>query len=103
MVIERIGPVSLAKVMGGIYAVLGFVAGALFTLFALVGAAAGAASDPEMAWMAPLFGVAAIVIFPILYGVIAFVMGLVISALYNLIAARVGGIEVTLGEEVSRA
>ncbi|MGH7556561.1 MAG: hypothetical protein ACREMD_02020 [Gemmatimonadota bacterium] len=103
MVIERIGPVSLAKVMGAIYAVIGFVVGALFTLFALVGAVAGASSDPEMAWMAPLFGVAAIVVFPILYGVMAFVMGLVVSGLYNLIAGRIGGIEVTLGEGVTRA
>lgn len=103
MVIERIRPVSLAKVLGAIYAVIGFVAGALFTLLALVGATAGASSDPEMAWMAPLFGIAAIVIFPILYGVAAFVMGLVVSGLYNLIAGRVGGVEVTLGEGISRA
>ncbi|MGH7549549.1 MAG: hypothetical protein ACREK3_02215 [Gemmatimonadota bacterium] len=103
MVIERIGPVSLAKVMGAIYAVIGFVVGALFTLFALIGAVAGASSDPEMAWMAPLFGVAAIVVFPILYGVMAFVMGLVVSGLYNLVAGRIGGIEVTLGEGVTRA
>lgn len=103
MVIERIGALSLAKVLGAIYAVIGFVAGALFTVLALLGAVAGASSDPEMAWMAPLFGVAAIVVFPILYGVLAFVMGLVVSGLYNLIAARVGGIVVTLGEGVSRA
>jgi hypothetical protein len=103
VVIERIGPVSLAKVLGAIYAVIGFVAGALFTLLALVGATAGASSDQEMAWMAPLFGIAAIVIFPILYGVVAFVMGLFVSGLYNLVAARVGGIEVTLGEGISRA
>lgn len=103
MVIQRIMPVSLAKVMGAIYAVIGFVAGALFTVLALVGATAGASSDPEAAWMAPLFGIAAIVVFPILYGVVAFVMGLVVSALYNLIAARVGGVEITLGETVPRA
>ena len=56
-----------------------------------------------MAWLAPLFGLAAIVVFPVLYGVLAFVMGLVVSALYNLIAARVGGIEVTVSEAVARA
>lgn len=100
MVVERIAPISLAKVLGAIYTVIGFVAGAMFTLFALMGAAAGAASEPEMAWMAPLFGIAAIVIFPILYGVIAFVMGLVVGGLYNLIAGRIGGIEITLGEPV---
>lgn len=102
MVVERIAPLSLAKVLGAIYAVIGFVAGAMFSLFALMGAAAGAASEPEMAWMAPLFGIAAIVIFPILYGVIAFVMGLVVGGLYNLVAGRIGGIEITLGEAVPR-
>jgi hypothetical protein len=103
VVIERIGPVSLAKVLGVIYAVIGFVAGALFTLFALLGALDGASSDAEAAWLAPLFGVAAIVVFPILYGVMAFVMGLVVSGLYNLAAARVGGIEIMLREGVSGA
>lgn len=101
MAIERIGPLSLAKVMGAIYAVIGFVVGALFTFFALIGAIAGASSEPEMAWLAPLFGVAAIVVFPILYGVLAFVMGLVISGIYNLIAGRIGGIEVTLSQGVT--
>jgi hypothetical protein len=100
VVVERIAPLSLAKVLGAIYAVIGFVAGAMFTLFALVGAVAGAASDPEMTWLAPLFGIAAIVVFPILYGVIAFVMGLVVSGLYNLIAGRIGGVEVVLAEAV---
>lgn len=102
MVIERIGALSLAKVLGAIYAVIGFVVGALFTLFALVGAAAGVSPDPETAWLAPLFGVAAIVVFPIFYGVLAFVMGLVVSGLYNLVAGRVGGIQVTLGERINR-
>ena len=53
--------------------------------------------------MAPLFGIAAIVVFPILYGVLAFVMGLVVSGIYNLVAGRVGGIELTLAEGISRA
>jgi hypothetical protein len=97
VVVERIAPLSLAKVLGAIYAVIGFVAGAMFTLFALVGAVA---SDPETAWLAPLFGIAAIVVFPILYGVIAFVVGLVVSGLYNLIAGRIGGVEVVLAEAV---
>ena len=101
MIIQRIGPLSLAKVLGAIYAAIGFVVGALFTLFALIGAAAGASADPEMAWMAPLFGIAAIIVFPILYGVIAFVMGLVVSGLYNLIAGRVGGVEVTVSGAVT--
>ncbi|HKY60216.1 MAG TPA: hypothetical protein VJP59_04315 [Gemmatimonadota bacterium] len=103
MVIERVGPLSVGKMLGGIYAVIGFVVGALFTLFALMGAVAGASSEPEMAWLAPLLGVAAIVVFPILYGVLAFVMGVIVGGLYNLVAARFGGIEVVLREAVTRA
>lgn len=103
MVIERIGPLSLAKVLAGIYALIGIVVGAMFTLFTLIGAAAGVSEEPEMAWIGPLFGVAAIVVLPVLYAVIAFVMGLVVGGLYNLIAGKVGGIEVTLGEEFTRA
>ena len=43
-----------------------------------MGALAGASQDPEAAWLAPLFGVAAVVVFPILYGLMAFVMGLAV-------------------------
>lgn len=103
MVINRVGPLSVGKMLGGIYAVIGFVAGAIFSAFALLGAVAGASSEPEMAWLAPLFGVAAIVVFPILYGVIALVTGILVGGLYNLIAARLGGIEITLSEAVTRA
>ena len=66
------------------------------------GAAAGVSEEPEMAWIGPLFGVAAIVVLPVLYAVIAFVMGVVVGGLYNLIAGKIGGIEVTLGEEFTR-
>lgn len=101
MVIKRVGPLSVGKMLGGIYAVIGLVAGAMFTVFALVGAVAGAPSEPEMAWLAPLFGIAAIVVFPILYGIVAFVMGVVVGGIYNLVAARFGGIEIAFSEAVT--
>ncbi len=39
-------------------------------------------------------GVAAIIILPIVYGCIGFVMTLIMAALYNLVAGWVGGMEI---------
>ena len=96
MVINRIGPMSCAKVAGTLYAILGIVFGGIFSLMGLAGAFG---SD---AWpaggIAAIFGVAAIVILPVLYGGIGFVAMLVAASLYNVVAGVVGGIEVDLGE-----
>jgi hypothetical protein len=43
-----------------------------------------------------LFGVGAIVLLPILYGCMGFVVSLVGAWLYNLAAGAVGGIELTV-------
>ena len=41
-----------------------------------------------------MFGIAAIIVFPILYACIGFVMTLIMAALYNLVAGMVGGVEI---------
>jgi hypothetical protein len=89
MVINRIAPLSLAKISGTLYAALGVIFGAFFSLFATVGAAAGGGNSMFPA----IFGVGAIVLFPIFYGCIGFVGSLVGAWLYNLLAGMVGGIE----------
>ena len=100
MQLKRIGVVSLGKVMGAIYAVFGLIAGAFVSLFSLIGGFAGMAGEGSEAaaslFVGVLFGAGAIVLFPIFYGVIAFVMGMVIAAVYNVLAATVGGIELEL-------
>ena len=90
MVIKRIGPMSVAKITGTLYAVMGLIMGAFFSLIALAG---GFASTDSPAGMSSLLGVGAIVIFPILYGCIGFVATLVAVWLYNVLAGLVGGIE----------
>lgn len=95
--VRRIGVLSLGKVMGSIYATLGLVIGAIFTVFALVGSVIGSiASDSGEPLLGILFGVGAIVIFPIFYGLIAFVMGMIIAAIYNFAARFTGGLELEL-------
>jgi hypothetical protein len=40
-----------------------------------------------------VFGVGAVVVLPVFYGLMGFVGGLLSSALYNLVARTVGGVE----------
>ena len=94
MVIKRIGPVSCAKITGTLYAILGICVGAIFSLASLVGVFASHWS--EGAGVGALVGVGAIVVFPVLYGGVAFVATLVGAWLYNVVAGLVGGIEMDL-------
>jgi hypothetical protein len=90
MVINRLGPLSVAKISGVLYAMFGLLAGAVFSLAALAGATGSETANP----FGPLMGIGAIVVLPIVYGVLGFVASLLAALLYNLIAGLVGGIEV---------
>lgn len=99
MVVRRIGVLSLAKIMGAIYAGFGLIAGAIFALFSIFGAAIGAAaagsSEPLVG---VLFGVGAVIFMPLFYGLMGFVGGIFSAALYNLVAGSLGGLELELAE-----
>ena len=95
MVIRRVGIGSVVKVSGVLYALLGLLMGLCFALFALVGLGAAAASNDEVpGWLGSLFGIGAIVIFPIMYGVMGVIGGVIMAALYNLVASITGGLEI---------
>jgi hypothetical protein len=95
--VRRIGVLSLGKVMGSIYAMIGLIIGAIFTVVALLGSVIGSiATDSGEPLLGILFGVGAIIIFPLFYGLIAFLMGMLIAAVYNFAARFTGGLEVEL-------
>jgi hypothetical protein len=77
------------------YAAMGLLFGALFACIALVGGFAR--SGDETAAFSAGFGVGAVVVFPLLYGVAGVVFGALSAWLYNVFAGMVGGIEVQLG------
>jgi hypothetical protein len=89
--IRNINPLQLGIVYATLYALLGFLLG---ICFAIVSMAAG-----SMAAMAtggfPNFGWLSIIIFPILYGIIGFIGGIIVAFIYNLVAGWTGGIELT--------
>ena len=88
--VKRIGVLSLAKILGILYAIFGLIVGALFALLPLFGFNA---DETGLS-----FGTASIIIFPILYGIMGFVGGLITAFFYNLIVGKVGGLEVELAK-----
>ena len=92
MIVTKVGPLSFAKIAGMVYALMGLCFGGLVTLFSLVGAAF-VPQEADAGLMGMLFGVAAVVLLPIFYGVFGFVMTLIGAWLYNVVAGLVGGVE----------
>jgi hypothetical protein len=93
MVLKRIGVLSCGKVLATLYAAMGLILGGLFALVSMVGFAMPQPPDGG-ANPAPLFfGGAAVIIFPIMYGIIGFIGGIIVAAIYNLVAGVVGGVE----------
>jgi hypothetical protein len=91
MVITRIGPGSCARIAGTLYAVVGLLIGAVVSCIALIG---GFAADRSgAAGMGAVAGVGAIIVLPILYGVLGWITAFVGAWLYNILASSVGGIE----------
>ena len=99
MELKRIAPGSAFKVGGGIYGAMGLLIGCLFSFLALVGAGfAGLAgsSDVGPGFVGALFGLGAVIILPIFYGLMGAIMAALMAALYNLIARFFGGLQLDL-------
>lgn len=91
-VVNNIGVVSLGKIVGLIYALFGLIIGALITLFSILGAVA-AQSFGFSGAMSIFFGIGSIIFLPIFYGIMGFVVGILVAWFYNIIAGWVGGLE----------
>lgn len=90
MVLKRLGVLSVGVMLGGIYAALGLIVGGLFTMISLAGFAASRSKDGGL--MALALGVGSVIVIPIFYGVLGFVVGVIMAALYNLVALMFGGV-----------
>jgi hypothetical protein len=88
--LRSINPVQLGIVLGVIYGVFGLIAGLIIAMM-------GSITTP----LSPSYfivghvGYFAIVAFPVGYFVAGFIGGIIVAALYNLVAGWTGGIEFT--------
>jgi hypothetical protein len=90
--IKRVGVLSLAKIIGLIYTVIGLILWLFMGCFMLIGLAAQPTDAPgEMLVMLGF-----VCFMPFIYGVMGFVGGAIIAGVYNLVAGKIGGIEVEL-------
>ena len=88
MKLKRLGVLSVAKLQAILMAVFGLI---LAILYAFAGTMIGVVYGS--AGLGVGFGLFAIIIFPILYGLLGFISGAIIAFLYNLFAGWFGGVE----------
>tara|TARA_Y100000310_G_scaffold217822_1_gene218915 strand:+ start:9391 stop:9672 length:282 start_codon:yes stop_codon:yes gene_type:complete len=89
--VNKIGVLSLAKVFGILYAIMGLIVGLILTFFS--------AADIPLATSelnSGIYGAASIILLPIIYGIMGFISGLITAFFYNLVANKIGGIEVEI-------
>jgi hypothetical protein len=97
--VKRIGPASAFKVGAVAYAFLGLILGVCMALFSMMAGSLGSLASgvaPGARVLGFGFGAGAIIIFPILYGIIGGIFGAIGAAIYNLAAGWVGGLEVDI-------
>ncbi len=93
-VLKRVSPVSAFKVGFVCYAILGFVLGAICTLIAL--GVFPMAQGAHSMFLGRFVGLLAIIICPIVYGLLGAIGALIGAAIYNLASGWVGGLEVEI-------
>jgi hypothetical protein len=91
-ILKSVGVMSVAKILGLLYACMGLLFAPLFLLFGLMGSLVGQEKSP----FAGIFGVVFAVLMPVLYGGMGFVMGAIGALLYNVLAKWMGGFELQL-------
>jgi hypothetical protein len=99
MVVRRLGVWSVARLYGVMSAAGGLLAGIFFAIAATAGGMLGAMNSDAgsggafAGGLSALFGVGAIIVLPICYGLLGLAVGAAGAALYNQFAGMFGGIE----------
>jgi hypothetical protein len=91
-IVKSVGVLSVAKIMGLVYACMGLIFAPLFLVMGMLGTMLGQDRTP----FAGVFGVVFALLMPILYGLVGFIAGAIGALLYNLFSKLVGGFELEL-------
>ena len=77
-----------------LYAILGLIFGAIISLITLASGLDARAEEAGAGAVGAIFGAWAVIILPVLYGCLGFVMTALLAALYNVTARVVGGVQI---------
>ncbi len=90
--IKKVGVLSMAKLQTILMGIFGLIIGIFYAIFSrTIQASEGVDPTSGLGWIV-------VIIFPIMYAIIGFVVGIVASLLYNLIARWVCGIKIELSK-----
>lgn len=89
--IKKIGVLSLGKITGILYAIMGLIFGIIMAPIFMI---SFLVSTNDSGLLEALFAVGSIALLPIVYGIMGFVGGIISALVYNLSASWVGGIEI---------
>lgn len=92
-VVRQVGVLSLGKIGAAVYAALGLLVGFMFAIISLLGGLASLRQSAGGAAFGMIFGVGAIIIFPIFYACVGAIVLMILGAVYNLVAGTIGGLE----------
>jgi uncharacterized membrane protein YkgB len=99
----RISAMPFALMYGAVSAVIGLIAGVFMAIFwtSMFSFTTSIPNytGPSLTGFGVLFGVGAIVFFPILMFAFGLIQGLIIAALYNFLAPRIGGVRIFFRED----
>lgn len=95
MIVTRIGAWSMGRIYGAISAAFGLLIGLVFAAVSIAGSSLRATDDIPAGFGA-LFGIGAVVLMPVCYGLLGLLAGALTAALYNLFAGMVGGVELEM-------
>lgn len=91
--VKRLGVLSVGIFTATAAALFSFLAmGVVFFLAMVFGAAPGRLGANEFGT-----GIGALIVAPLIYGVLGFIVGILQAVVYNIIAGMSGGIEIELG------
>ena len=100
--IQAIPILPFALMMACISAVIGLIIGIFYAVtFGAIFAAISSAvpGEIDLTGFGILFGAAAIIIWPIVMFVIGLVEGVIVAAIYNFLAPRIGGVKLRFKED----
>lgn len=98
--IKKLDVWSVTRLSILMYALMGLLFGLFFSGISLAGGlwASSIGQAPMPGWYKLIYGAGAVVVMPLFYGVLGGLMAALFAWIYNVLAARVGGIRFELGE-----
>ena len=99
-IIHKINILSLAKIYSLLMAIMGFIVGLLFSLLRIMAPSLYTNSSlgmPALAYSS--LGLMSLIFFPVIYGIMGFIIGALTAVLYNFVAKFVGGLEIEINKK----